>query len=213
MKRLVLAVVLMVSLNGVYAEEVKQAEQQPVHVALISAETTSGADLKVSPSDYPNGIFIKVNRGGLPKSAAIFADKLRAHGFKIADTAENADVLFKVGSTTINFKDIENNTDSIAPQKIDGVAGAVIAGVFTGGLSLLVTDYSFLSNNKPTHADMWVNVESGKKEKQDKDTFLSGTIKADASNSTVTRASFDLMSEAWLKAHLNNEGANGAPSL
>jgi len=210
MKKMMFAAMLLVSvLSSAYAEEVKPTAEQ-FHVAVGSVDTSGlGADVKVSPSDYPNGVYVLVKEafGERPVSASIFADKLRAKGFKIAEKKDDADVIVRVISTTLNFKDIEQNSDSVSAQKIDGAIGTVGAAMLTGGLSLLVTDYSYLSNNKPVYTTLMVMFEPGKLAGKTKETFMAATTKADARNHLVTRFTFELMTDEWLKAHLHNDEA------
>jgi PBP1b-binding outer membrane lipoprotein LpoB len=202
MKKMILVLAMLFGSGVAQADEVKKPDE-PVHVTLVSVDTThAGANVKISPSDYPKGVFVRVKEmfGERPVSASIFAGKLRAQGFKIVEKAEDADVVFIIRSSTLNFKDIDANTDSIAANKADGVAGLVGAAVLTGGLSLLVSDYSFLSNKKPVYTDMSIRIEPSK---EDKFTLTAATIKTDASNSKVTRVSFEIMADEWIKAHLS----------
>jgi hypothetical protein len=197
------------------ADEVKQAVAQQAHAQVVSATSLSvGKDFKVSPNDYPNGVFVRVKElfGERPVSASIFAAILREHGFKIADKAEDADVVVLVRSSEFNFKAIDQNTGSVSAQKIDGVAGAAISALATGGLSLLSTDFSFLGNKKPICASMTVTLTSSKNGVvTEQTTGLTGSIKVDG---TVqgTRDSFVLFSDEWLKMHLRNADAAQAAS-
>jgi len=202
MIKLLLVLAMLFGFGVALADDVKKVDE-PVHVTLVSVDTTkAGANVKISPNDYPKGVFVRVKEmfGERPVSAAIFAGKLRAQGFKIVEKAEDANVVFTIRSSTLNFKDIDANTDSIAANKADGVAGLVGAAVLTGGLSLLVSDYSFLSNKKPVYTDMTIRIEPSK---EDKFTLTAATIKTDASNNKVTRVSFEIMADEWIKAHLS----------
>jgi hypothetical protein len=214
MKKMILAVAMTIGFGAALAEETKPAE--PVHAYLVSVDTSKhGADIKLSPSDYPNGVYVLIKEfsGERPGSEAIFADKLRAHGFKIADKAENADAIFRVGSSSISFKDIDQNTNSVAARKVDGVTGAVISAVATGGISLLTTDLSFLGNKKPVYNNMIVEIVSGSKKEGVKITVMNASIKTDADNAQVTRVSFEIMLDEWLKAHLSNYVASQPASV
>lgn len=146
MKQMLLIGVFALPIGAAQADEVKQAAAPQAHAQVVSATSLSvGKDIKVLPSDYPNGVFVRVKElfGERPVSASIFAAILREHGFKIADKAEDADVVVLIRSSEFNFKDIDQNTGSVSAQKIDGVAGAAISALATGGLSLLATDFSF----------------------------------------------------------------------
>jgi len=201
MNKMILVLAMLFGSGVAQADDVKKTDE-PVHVTLVSVDTThAGANVKISPSDYPKGVFVRVKEmfGERTVSASIFAGKLRAQGFKIAEKADDADVVFTIRSSTLNFKDIDANTDSIAANKADAVAGLVGAAVLTGGLSLLVSDYSFLSNKKPVYTDMSIRIEPSK---EDKFTLTAATIKTDASNSKVTRVSFEIMADEWIKAHV-----------
>ncbi len=210
MMKLILALAMLFGFGVAQADDVKN-QDEPVHVTLVSVDTThAGANVKISPNDYPKGVFVRVKEmfGERPVSASIFAGKLRAQGFKIVEKFEDADVVFTIRSSTLNFKDIDANTDSIAANKADGVAGLVGAAVLTGGLSLLVSDYSFLSNKKPVYTDMTIRIEPSK---EDKFTLTTAAIKTDASNSKVTRVSFEIMADEWIKAHLS-KAESGQPA-
>lgn len=211
-KMIFVVAMLMVGFGVAQAGDAKKVDE--VHVTLVSVEHIEGADIKISPSDYPNGVFVRVKEmwGERPVSAAIFAEKLRAKGFKITEKAEDADVVLLVRSGSLNFKDIDESTDSIAANKLDGMAGVAGAALVTGGLSLLVSDYSFLGNSKPIYSDMIVRFEPGKKTDVSKVTALAGAIKTDANNHMVTRASFEVLTDEWLKAHLKGNAVQPATS-
>jgi hypothetical protein len=209
MNKMILVLAMLFGSGVAQADDVKKTDE-PVHVTLVSVDTThAGANVKISPSDYPKGVFVRVKEmfGERPVSASIFAGKLRAQGFKIAEKADDADVVFTIRSSTLNFKDIDANTDSFAANKADAVAGLVGAAVLTGGLSLLVSDYSFLSNKKPVYTDMSIRIEPSK---EDKFTLTAATIKTDASNSKVTRVSFEIIADEWMKAHVKEESVQPA---
>lgn len=208
MKFKVFAAVLAVWIGGACAEEMKQPVPQ-AHVVLTSINTSgAGAEVKVAPGDYPNGIFVRVKEmfGERPISAGIFADKLRAKGFKIAESAEKADVIFTIRSSSIDFKEIDQDADSmISGNKADAAAGIVLTAVATGGLSLLSSDFSNLSNQKPVFQSMTIFVAPTAKGSEEKTTGMTGAIKADARNAKVTRAFFEIMSDEWLKAHVRQD--------
>lgn len=210
MKQMLLISVFALFFGAAQADEVKQVAATQAHAQVVSAASLPvGKDFRVSPSDYPNGVFVRVKEvfGERPVSASIFAEMLRERGFKIADNADDADVVVLIRSGTFNFKDIDQNSGSVAAQKIDGVAGAAIAAIATGGLSLLATDFSFLSNKKPVYASMSVFLSTTKKgENKEQETGLTGAIKVDG---TVqgTRESFVLFSNEWFKMHLRDADA------
>lgn len=137
----------------------------------------------------------------------IFAAMLHERGFKIADKAEDADVVMLIRSSTFNFKDIDQNSGSISAQKVDGVAGVAIAAIATGGLSLLATDFSFLSSKKPVYASMSVLLSTTKNsDTKEQETGLTGSIKVDGSVQG-TRESFVLFSNEWFKMHMRDQNA------
>ncbi len=210
MKQIIAAVLMLIGFGVVQAEEVKPAE--PVHAYLVSVNSSkTGADVKISPSDYPNGVYVLIKNWSkeLLISESIFDDKLRAQGFKIADKPENADATFRIASSTISFKDIDQNASSIAARKVDGVTGAVISAIATGGLSILSTDYSFFGNQKAIYNNMLVEIASSKKSvDKPKVTVTNASIKMDADNVLATRVSYEIMVDEWLKAHLVNYGAS-----
>ena len=144
----ILGFALVIGAQSVIAEEDKKPDA-PVHVTVVTMNKDySKPNLKLSPSNYPKGIYVIVKEtfGERPKSAAIFAEHLRNAGFKIADKPENADAVFLTRSASINFKDIEENSSSISAARKDQAIGTIGAAVLSGGLSLLVSDFSFLSN-------------------------------------------------------------------
>ncbi|OIR06114.1 hypothetical protein GALL_119110 [mine drainage metagenome] len=216
MKQISLIGIFVLLFGAAQADEGGQAQAPAIqaHAQLISvASLPVGQDFKVSPNDYPNGVFVRVKEvfGERPVSAAIFAAMLHEHGFKIADKADEADVVVLIRSGTFNFKDIDQNTGTISAHKIDGVAGAALAALATGGISLFATDYSFLSNKRPVYASMVVYFTTTKRgEDKEQETGLTGSIKVDG---TVqgTRESFVLFSNEWLKMHLHNADA-GQPA-
>ncbi len=112
---------------------------------------------------------------------------------------------FKIASSTISFKDIDQNASSIAARKVDGVTGAVISAIATGGLSILSTDYSFFGNQKPIYNNMLVEIASSRKsDDKPKISVTNASIKTDADNALVTRISYEIVVDEWLKAHLVN---------
>jgi hypothetical protein len=207
MNRAISIAALALVVGGAQAADVKQAATPQAHAQVVSATSLSvGKDFKVSPSDYPNGVFVRVKEvfGERPISASLFAAMLHERGFKIADKAENADVVMLIRSSTFNFKDIDQNSGSVSAQKVDGVAGAAIAAIATGGLSLLATDFSFLSNKKPVYASMSVLLSATKNgDAKEQETGLTGSIKGDGSVQG-TRESFILFSNEWFKMHVRN---------
>lgn len=209
MKKLILIAALMFTFGQAQAEESKPKSQ--VHVNLVSLDTTRlGADLVLlQPNDYPKGVFVQVKEmfGERPISTAIFAEKLHAHGYKIALNKEDADVTILVGSSTINFKDIERGADSISASQIDSAVGIVGTAVLTGGFSLLWTDYSAFNNTKAVYTDLSVAVVFDDKSGVKKYTLMTAGIKTDASSNQVTRVFFETMSEEWLKVHLRKVDA------
>ena len=210
MKQMLFVGVFVLCFGAAQADEVKRAAASQAHAQVISATSLPvGHDLKVSPSDYPNGVFVRVKEvfGERPVSASIFAAMLHERGFKIADKAEDADVVMLIRSSTFNFKDIDQNSGSVSAQKVDGVAGAAITAIATGGLSLLATDFSFLSNKKPVYASMSVLLSPTKNgDFKEQETGVTGSIKVDGSVQG-TRESFVLFSNEWFKMHLRNSNA------
>lgn len=197
------ALMLMVGVANAWADEPKPVEQA-IHAQLVKVDNSgAGANVKISPDQYPNGVFVQAKElfGERPVTSAIFANKLHSLGFKIAEKAEDADVVFLIRSSTINFKEIDQNVDGVDARKTDRIAGAAIAALATGGLSLLATDLSFSGNKKPVYTDMVVFLKDPKKTSSTT-TLITGSIKTDASNAKVTRATFEIFSEEWLKAHV-----------
>lgn len=202
--KFVAEVILLIGAVNAWADDAKPAEQ-PVHVSLLSVDNSKlGADIKISPADYPNGVFVRVKElfGERPVSASIFASKLKKLGFKIADKAENSDVIFRVGSVNINFKEIDQNVDGIDARKVDQIAGTVGTAIATGGLSLIVaTDWSGFGNARPENKIMLVSLENPTTGKQT-GTMITGIIKADESGVNATIATFNILSDEWMKAHV-----------
>lgn len=199
------AAILLIGAVNAWADDAKPAEQ-PVHVSLLSVDSSKlGADVKVSPADYPGGVFVRVKEvfGERPVSASIFAAELNKIGFKIADKAENADAVFMISSTDINFKEIDQSANGIDARKVDAIAGVVGTAVATGGWSLLATDWSRLGNARPINTMMMVSIANPKNMKENRlDTMITGVVKASESSAKATRATFDLLSDEWMKAHV-----------
>lgn len=210
MKQMLCIAVGVLFFGAAHAENVKPVAAPQAHAQVVSATSLSvGKDFKISPSDYPNGVFVRVKElfGERPVSASIFAAMLREHGFKIADKAENADVVMLIRSSEFNFKDIDQNSGSVSTQKVDGIAGAAISAIATGGLSLLSTDFSFLSNRKPVYESLTVLLTPTRNgESKEQVTGLTGSVKVDGS-AQGTRDSFVLFSNEWLKMHLRDADA------
>ena len=196
------AAVLLISAANASADDGTHAEQQ-YHVSMLQPKILEGADVRISPADYPNGVFVRVKElfGERPISASIFAEKLRKVGFKIAYKVEDADAVFVIRSSTINFKEIDQNADGINARRADVIAGTVGAAIATEGLSLLTTDWSAFGDARPIYTDMVVNIESPKKNSSIA-TAMNGAIKTDVANAQVTRVEFELFSDEWLKEHV-----------
>lgn len=207
MKQMLLIGAFALFIGVAQADEEKQAAAIQAHAQLVSATSLSvGQDFKVSPSDYPKGVFVRVKEifGERPVSASIFAAMLSERGFMIADKADDADVVILIRSGTFNFKDIDQNTATVSAQKIDGIAGAAMSALATGGLSLFATDFSFLNSKKPVYASMLVYLTTTRNgESKEQETGLTGSVRVDG---TVqgTREAFVLFSNEWLKMHLRD---------
>lgn len=205
MKYAIIVITLLLNIGLAYAEDAQPEAQPKFRVALTEIKHHAGAEVKIAPSDYPNGVFVKVKEmfGERPVSAGIFADKLKTNGFKIAESAEKADMVLIIRSSEINFKEIDQDSNSmISGNKADAAAGIVITAVATGGLSLLSSDYSGLSNSKPVYQSMTIFIEPTTKGVASITTVTTGAIKAEARNAKVTRAFFDIMADEWLKQHV-----------
>ncbi|OIR08989.1 hypothetical protein GALL_89840 [mine drainage metagenome] len=200
--KFIVAAVLLISAASAWADDAEPAGQQ-YHVSMLQPKILAGADVKISPADYPNGVFVRVKEmfGERPVSASIFAEKLQKLGFKIAGKAENADAVFLIRSSTINFKEIDQNADGFNARRADVIAGTVGAAIATGGLSLLATDWSAFGDARPIYTDMVVFIENPK-HSSSIETSLNGAIKTDAANAKVTRVEFELFSDEWLKEHV-----------
>jgi hypothetical protein len=210
MKKMLLIVAFALFIGVAQADEIRQAAAIQAHAQLVSATSLSvGQDFKISPSDYPKGIFVRVKEifGERPVSASIFAAMLSERGFKIVDKADDADVVILIRSGTFNFKDIDQNIGTVSAQKIDGIAGAAMSAIATGGLSLFATDFSFLNSKKPVYASMSVYLTTTRNgENKEQETGLTGSVRVDG---TVqgTREAFVLFSHEWFKMHLRSEDA------
>ncbi len=85
-KFVVAAILLMIGAVNTWAEDVKPAEQ-PIHVSLMSVDSSGDSDIKIAPADYANGIFVSAESGAFwkwtycPVSSEIFAAKLQQLGF------------------------------------------------------------------------------------------------------------------------------------
>lgn len=200
--KFIAAAVLLISAASASADDATPAGQQ-YHVSMLQPKILEGADVRISPADYPNGVFVRVKEmfGERPVSASIFAEKLRKVGFRIADKVEDADVVFVIRSSTINFKEIDQNADGINARRADVIAGTVGAAIATGGLSLLTTDWSAFGDARPIYTDMVVNIENPKKSSSIA-TAMNGAIKTDVANAKVTSVESELFSEEWLKEHV-----------
>ena len=202
--KFVAVAILLIGAVNAWADDAKPAEQR-VHVSLLSVDNSKlGTDIKVAPADYPGGVFVKIKEGfsERPISASIFAAKLKKLGFKIVDKPEDADVIFRVGSINISFREIEQNADGIDARKVDLIAGTVGTAIATGGISLLVaTDWSGFGNTRPENKIMLVILENPKTGKQS-ETAITGIIKADESGVKATIATFNILSDEWMIAHV-----------
>lgn len=206
MKYAMIVIALLFNIGLAYAEDVQQAAQPKFRVALTEIKHHAGAEVRIAPNDYPNGVFVKVKEmfGERPVSAGIFADRLKGNGFKIAESPEKADMILIIRSSEINFKEIDQDSDTmISGNKADAAAGIVITAVATGGLSLLSADYSGLANSKPVYQSMTIFIEPTAKGVDSKTTVTTGAIRTDARNAKVTRAFFEIMADEWLKQHVN----------
>jgi hypothetical protein len=210
LSKYILGFALVIGAQSIMADEVKKADAS-VHITIVKINpvvNVRAANVKISPSDYPKGVYVIATEvfGERPKSAGLFANKLRQAGFKITETKESADLILNIGSTTMNFKEIEESASSVISNNGDRVAGLIGGAVLTGGLSLLVSDYSFLDKTKPFYADMIVHIGQGK---EDKDfTMVNATLKTDAKNYQTTQACFEVMIDAWVKAYVLSEVSN-----
>lgn len=201
--KFVAAAILLCGAVNAPADDSKLDAQQQYHVSMLQPKILAGADVKISPADYPNGVFVRVKElfGERQVSASIFAEKLRKVGFRIANKVEDADVVFVIRSSTINFKEIDQNADGINARRTDVIAGTVGAAIATGGLSLLATDWSAFGDARPIYTDMVVNIENPKINSSIA-TAMNGAIKTDVANAQVTRVEFEQFSDEWLKEHV-----------
>ena len=202
--KFIAAAILLIGAANACADDARPAEQP--NVGLVSVDNSKlGVDLKIASTNYPNGVFVQVDEvfGSRPVSASIFAAELKKIGFKIADKAENADAVFMISSTDINFKEIDQSANGIDARKVDAIAGVVGTAVATGGWSLFVTDWSRLGNARPVNSMMIVSIADPKNMKKTRvDTMITGVIKIGESSAQATRATFEILSDEWMKAHV-----------
>ena len=206
--KFVVAVVFMMMIGvSAWADDVKPAE--PAVLAALSQMKQYGDDIKITPTDYPNGVFVRIKEwsGERPISASIFAGKLRSAGFKIADKAEDADAVIMVGGS-MSFSEIDKGIDGgISAGKADVIIGAVIGAISTNGLNLVGnTDWAALGNSKPSYTNLGVSITNQKK-KGFMATGVTGTFKCNASGVKAAAAEFDLDSDQWLKDFVVADGA------
>jgi hypothetical protein len=167
---------------------------------------------QVRPADYPNGVYVTAYKryDECPITAKIFAENLRKLGFSVVDTIDKADVTIELLSSTMDFKDIENGSDSYDAGKAVGIAAEIGNAITTHGLSLFASDKSYMDSKRPMYETFTVLIINNKDKEQRKDTSFQATVSIDARAKQRSKAFFEVMSNKWLDMHIRGDEILGA---
>lgn len=133
-KAILLAASIALSSFGAYAEEAAPAFEYE----LISYSDTTGSEVKLTPKDFPNGVFV-TSVGGwsttYQKTADMLKAKLQEHGVKVVDSPEVADIGIQVYGSAFDLEEVETGINA----GFDKASAAVfVAGIFiTGGINVV----------------------------------------------------------------------------
>ena len=200
---------LVLPVGSLYATDQATALEQShqYYARVVDPQFTPNPDFKVSPKDYPNGVYIQVQKGGLfskptryDKVEAILVEKFKQQGFRIAETRETADATASAFSS-IDFSEIQESKNNKLARGLsiaDDVVGILANAKLSGGQSLIVNGIN-VQIHKKKHWALFSLIRANGQE-------LNGGINvvADYSEDTpvVSAALLGLMFDEWAKKHV-----------
>lgn len=133
-KAILLATSIALASFGACADEAAPAFEYE----LISYSDATGSAIKLTPNDFPNGVFV-TSVGGwsttYQKTADMLKARLQEHGVKVVDSPDIADIGIQVYGTLFDLEEVETGLDA----GFDKANAAVfVAGIFlTGGINVV----------------------------------------------------------------------------
>jgi hypothetical protein len=132
--------------------------ENPVCVKVGNAKSKPD-EYKISPSQFPNGIFVSVIRKPMfrdpvrfPNVEKILAAELKEYGFKIADSSESASAVISFNTNLeLDLTEIEKGeTDRVSRglSVLDNVAGVFLRGKLSGNQAVMANGISLKLSNK-----------------------------------------------------------------
>lgn len=204
--------------KGVKADDA--AKTEPV-VQVITTKVI-GDEYKISPADFPNGVFVIAQIKPLfrdpvryDKVGALLANKLQSYGFKIAAKQEDASATLAFGG--LDFAEIEKGeTDRLsrALSIADKVGGSLLGFKLNGAQYVMANGISLQLGKKTSSLGVaFTGPSQGDKAKR-----VTSTITAGCSEDTyrVSAILLDMNFNEWAKAHIvtagTTTGSTGAAS-
>jgi hypothetical protein len=134
--------------------------EKPVCVKVGNAKSKPD-EYKISPSQFPNGIFVSVIRKPLfkdpirfQKVEEILARELKEYGFKMADSRESASAVISFNTNSdLDLAEIEKGvTDRVSRGLgvLDEVAGVFLRGKLSGAQAVVANGINLNLSNKRT---------------------------------------------------------------
>lgn len=211
MKRFGFLVVAVLVLFAGSVHAVDQAVKEHQFFARVTNPEQRLDNFKISPGDYPKGVYILVEVGciwckktKLDKVEAIYAERLKAHGVKIAAKREEADVLIRVGTVGVDPAEIQDGKNdnwkrglSLADDLIGFAAGAKISG----GVSIITNGLPDLKLSKK-QIGVAVQILDPITEKQHKLGMVMMTAEYSEDTPVVSAALIALGMDEWVKQYV-----------
>lgn len=225
MKKNVLSsvVAMMLSVTGLaYAEDAVRADtaKQPFVIkfgdfkdmALSNTKDKPATDYKISPADYPKGVYVYAQTGIFKKREltnveALYTEKFKALGFKIAENRDNADLKIHLGSLKINLEEIEDGKNDDMKRGLsiaDDIAGIAL-GAKLGANTTFIGVNGAVANalsKKQAHLQIGlVNPATGNVIASD----MAATAEISEDTPAVSAAMVGMFIDEWAKAHVAHE--------
>lgn len=187
-------------------------DKEPQFFARVSAPFEKD-ELQISPDDYPNGVNVlvqvrrclwcKIER--MPKVEEIYAERLKAFGFKIVDR-EKADAMFRILTGGIDPSEIQDGKNNIMWRSLDiadQVIGIVAGAKISNGASIAVHGrYMMDLKLSKKDAHIGILIEDPKTEKRIKSGQVSVVAEYSEDSPTVSASLVALAMNEWCKAHI-----------
>lgn len=133
-KKIFAAFLMSLTFGAAYAAD----PQKEFSFSVKECETKEGENIKLSPSDVQKGIYVTAVGGwsdSYPKTADMLKEKLKEAGFKVVDSATDADYGIQIYGYGMDLEEVEAG---VTVDRSGGRAAYIVGGaILSGGLSLV----------------------------------------------------------------------------